>query len=86
MADMKRLNPVLVVWHDILDHGADWHHDGDADPKPVRVNTVGFLKAETKQHIVIARDYYDLAGKRAHGGLIAIPRGCIVSITELGSV
>lgn len=83
---MKRLKPVLVVWRDILDHGADWHHDGDADPRPVRVSTVGYLKSETKQHIVIARDYYDLNGKRTHGGLLAIPRGCIVSVTELAGV
>lgn len=82
---MKRLKPVIVVWRDILDHGADWQHEGDADPKPVLVRTLGFLKAENKTHVVIARDYYDHLGKRVHGGLLAIPHGCIVSITELSS-
>lgn len=86
MVGMKRLKPVLVVWKDILDNGADWHHDGDVEPRPVRVNTIGFLKTETKAHIVIARDYYDLDGKRVHGGLLALPRGCIVSITDLASL
>ena len=83
---MRRYKPVLVVWDDIVDHGADWQHEGDADPKPVRVRTVGYLKTENKTHIVIARDYYDYLGKRVHGGLLAIPRGCIVSITELAGV
>lgn len=81
---MRRLKPFLVIWRDIIDHGPDWHHEGDADPRPVSVRTVGFLKSENKQHIVLARDYYDYGGKRVHGGLIAIPRGCIVSMTEVG--
>lgn len=80
---MKRLKPVIVVWDDIVDGGGEWAHPETADPKPVRVRTVGFLKARNKTHIVIARDYYDQGHHRVHGGLLAIPHGCIVSVTDL---
>lgn len=83
---MRRYKTVLVEWHDVFDGGAEWTHPETPDPKPVLVRTVGFLKAEAKKHITIARDYYDEGGRRVHGGLIAIPRGMIVRIVELGSV
>lgn len=73
--------PVVVVWRDILDEGSEWIHP-DSDPiVPVVVRTAAYLLYKTPEFVVIARDYYDHDGSRVYGGRMAIPYGCIDSIT-----
>ena len=79
----KKLKPVLVEWHDILDGGGEWQDD-DGNLAPVTVRTVGFLLSKGPKHIVVTRDYFDNDGKRTLGGRLAIPVGCIVKIQNLG--
>ena len=79
MAAIKKLKPVLVEWHDILDGGAEWQDEGEL--APVTVLTAGFLLSRGPKHIVVVRDYYDHEGKRVYGGKLAIPTGCIVKST-----
>ena len=81
MASPKKLRPVLVEWHDILDGGSEWQDDGDISP--VTVMTVGFMLSKGPKHIVVIRDYFDHDDKRTFGGRLAIPSGCIVKITQL---
>lgn len=81
MATIKRLRPVMVEWHDILDGGGEWQDDGDI--APVTVFSAGFMLSKGPKHIVLVRDYYDHDGKRTLGGRLAIPVGCIVKITQL---
>lgn len=81
MATLKKLRPVLVEWHDILDGGAEWQESGELEP--VAVFTAGFLLTKGPKHLVIARDYYDHEEKRTYGGKLAIPTGCVVKITSL---
>jgi hypothetical protein len=81
MASPKKLRPVLVEWHDILDGGSEWQDDGDISP--VTVKTVGFMLSKGPKHIVVIRDYFDHDDKRTFGGRLAIPSGCIVKITQL---
>lgn len=83
MVTVKKLRPVLVEWHDILDGGGEWQDD-DGKLAPVTVRTVGFMLSKGPKHITIARDYFDHEDKRTLGGRLAIPTGCIVKITQLG--
>lgn len=82
MAALKKLKPVLVEWHDILDGGSEWNEEHELEP--VTVLTAGFLLSRGQKHIVIVRDYYDHEEKRTLGGRLAIPVGCIVRIQNLG--
>ena len=81
MAALKKLKPVLVEWHDILDGGSEWS-DGH-ELEPVTVLTAGFLLSKGQKHIVVVRDYYDHEEKRTLGGRLAIPVGCIVRLVNL---
>lgn len=81
MVALKKLKPVLVEWHDILDGGAEWQDESEL--APVTVLTAGFLLTKGLKHIVVVRDYYDHDGKRVYGGKLAIPVGCIVKTTPL---
>ena len=83
MVALKKLKPVLVEWHDILDGGGEWQDD-DGKLAPVTVRTVGFLLSKGQKHIVVTRDYFDHEEKRTLGGRLAIPVGCIVKIQNLG--
>ena len=80
VAKLKRLPAVLVDWLDILDGGSEWQ---EGTISPVRVRTVGFLLSESRKHIVLVRDYFDMDGKRTLGGRLAIPLGCIQKMTTL---
>lgn len=82
MATLKKLKPVLVEWHDILDGGSDWSDDHELEP--VTVFTTGFILSKGPKHIVIVRDYYDHDGKRTFGGRLSIPVGTVVKIQNLG--
>lgn len=81
MAALKKLKPVLVEWHDILDGGSDWSDDGELEP--VTVFTAGFILSKGPKHIVLVRDYYDHDGKRTFGGRLSIPVGTVVRIQNL---
>jgi hypothetical protein len=75
--------PVVVVWRDIFDEGPEWIHPG-ADPiVPVVVRTAAYLLCKNADFVVVARDYYDHEGARVYGGRMAIPYGCIDSITGI---
>ena len=74
---------VAVVWKDVLDDSNEWQH-GPPTLEPVAVTTVGILYEKKKDHILIIRDLYiDDNGEPVTGGRVAIPKGMIVSITEL---
>jgi hypothetical protein len=74
---------VAVIWHDVLDDSNEWKH-GVPNLAPVAVTTVGILFEKKKDHILVVRDLYiDDAGEPVTGGRVAIPRGMIVSMTEL---
>ena len=74
---------VAVVWKDVIDDTNEWQH-GPPTLEPVAVTTVGILYEKKKDHILIVRDLYiDDNGGPVTGGRVAIPKGMIVSITEL---
>lgn len=74
---------VAVIWKDVLDDSNEWQH-GPPTLEPVAVTTVGILYEKKKDHILIIRDLYiDDNGEPVTGGRVAIPKGMIVSITEL---
>lgn len=74
---------MAVIWKDVLDDSNEWQH-GPPTIEPVAVTTVGILYEKKKDHILIIRDLYiDDNGEPVTGGRVAIPKGMIVSITEL---
>ena len=74
---------MAVIWKDVLDDTNEWQH-GSPTIEPVAVTTVGILFEKKKDHILIVRDLYiDDTGEPVTGGRVAIPKGMIVSITEL---
>lgn len=86
-AKKKKASPyrpwVAIVWKDVIDDTNEWQH-GDPTIEPVAVTTVGILYEKKKDHILVVRDLYiDDNGGPVTGGRVAIPKGMIVSITEL---
>ncbi len=66
------------MWDDA--HGdANWV-DEPKTLHPSRVTTVGYLADDRDNEIVIADSYYSEKGKRHFGGVLVIPRGCILKM------
>jgi hypothetical protein len=76
---------VLVKWKDITSHDG-WHklsalEQFITDDDGTLVNQIGFLYEQDENQIVLVDSYFeDLS---LYGGIHKIPRGCIVSISEL---
>lgn len=71
----------------MIEDVAEWKH-GEPEIAPVLVLTVGILYAKKKDHIIVIRDLYQDQdnGDPVTGGRIAIPKGMIVSVTELNKI
>ena len=73
------MKKVLIEWVDsnIL-HG--WQMDGEAPCDLARCESLGYVKGEDDNKIVLSQTKSDYG---AHMGVLAIPKGCIKSIKEL---
>ena len=74
-----KLDLIEIIWDDAssLEHG--WTDPADEKPVPQMVTTVGFLVAQTDQHLVIAHtsDGYHVNGR------FQIPRAMIKKMRSL---
>ena len=77
---MKR---VEVIWIDIMSEGG-WHTQNRLDQFITQRNPVvqlGYLYEEDEHQIVLLDSYFE--DKTLYGGIHTIPKGCIISVTEI---
>lgn len=67
---------ILVDWFDIAYGAGHW----DPTITPAKVSSVGYLVRKTKKELIVAMSR---AWDSDHGGLLAIPMGCVKSIKRL---
>jgi hypothetical protein len=74
----------LVEWHDTHGGAGNWKDIADSY-QPFRVFTVGYLTEFPEGVIVLPSYAPEQTSSDAQGfGEVHIPRGCIISITNLG--
>ena len=73
----KKKRIVRVDWQD----SCEWNgwRDDTKDMKPSNCTTIGFMRSDCKNHVIIASSQSD----HSHCSHMVIPRGCIKKITDL---
>lgn len=71
---------VMVTWSDA--HGHDGYYDADADHKPVKMFTIGWLVKEDASGISLACERHKEGRVWRYRGGTFIPAGMIVKVGE----
>jgi hypothetical protein len=79
------MRPVLIEWKDIV-YDAGWHTQKQFDDwvtngKHQVVKQLGFLLEDEDNQLVIVDSYFE--DRSAYGTIHKIPKGCVVSMTDL---
>ena len=74
---------VMVHWSDITGHDTPWVQPEDVlEMTPASMVTVGVLVKLTEGYLTIAGTW-EIGSEPQYGNVNCIPRGCVVSLTEL---
>ena len=71
---------ILIIWNDANSRTHEWDDLSIFDTELSLCKSVGWVTAEDEKAITIVSSIQD---DEHGGGDITIPRGCIISITEL---
>ena len=75
---------VLVTWLDAKDGQTGWHSLDDIEKEKLATcYSVGWLMVRNNEKVIIMADYSEFEGDKEGGRHIAIPNGCVKSVTYL---